>query len=91
MARGWTQTQLADRLQVRPANVSRWKSGTYHSLTFARLRQLADVLATSTDYLLGRREDPGPVPDQPCLGGGAGFAGNPCLPATTTLLQKDGD
>ena len=68
MARGWSQKDLAARLRVRPATISRYESGTYRAVSFDRLRQLADVLATSTDYLLGRLEDPGPVPDRPSPG-----------------------
>jgi len=85
MALGWSQTTLADRLSVRPATISRYESGTYGSVTFARLRQLADVLATSTDYLLGRVEDPGPVPHTLCTGRGAAVDG---MPLSQTLTPE---
>jgi transcriptional regulator with XRE-family HTH domain len=66
MMLGWNQQQLAERLGMRAASISRYERGQYRQMTFDQLRHLADVLQTSTDYLLGRSEDPGPIPNRPC-------------------------
>jgi transcriptional regulator with XRE-family HTH domain len=87
-ALGLTQLQLAIRLGWHPASLSRYEGGHYtHSMSFARLRQLADVLETSTDYLLGRRDDPGPLPDRLCPAEGLCLSGTPPL-LTTPIPNK---
>jgi transcriptional regulator with XRE-family HTH domain len=68
MALGLNQQQLATRVGMRAASVSRYERGEYSSMSFARLRQIAQALSTSTDYLLGLTNDPGPVPDRRCPG-----------------------
>jgi transcriptional regulator with XRE-family HTH domain len=70
MALGWSQATLAKRMAVLPAEISRYEGNVYAGMTFARLRLLAQTLATSTDYLLGLSNDPGPVPDLGCPGQG---------------------
>ncbi len=68
MALGWSQVEFARRIGVGPAAISRYEGGTYKSMEFVRLRPIAETLQTSTDYLLGLTNDPGPVPDRPCPG-----------------------
>jgi transcriptional regulator with XRE-family HTH domain len=63
MALGWSQVEFARRIGVGPAAISRYEGGTYKSMAFTRLRQIAETLATSTDYLLGLTPDAGPLPD----------------------------
>ena len=54
MALGLNQQQLAERLGWQATTLSHYERGHYRStMRFARLRQLAQALATSTDYLLG--------------------------------------
>ncbi len=65
MALGLNQQQLAERLGWQGATISRYEKGRYHStMSFTRLRLLAQVLSTSTDYLLGLTNDPGPIPER---------------------------
>jgi transcriptional regulator with XRE-family HTH domain len=78
MALGLNQKQLAERLGWRAATVGRYEKGTHHtSITFARLRALAQVLSTSTDYLLGLTSDPGPVPEKRRPGKASRLASHP--------------
>lgn len=59
--RGWTQGQLADRLDgVDQGRVSEWEGGKTEIST-ANLVQLANKLDCTTDYLLLRSGDPHPV------------------------------
>ena len=75
MSLGWSQVELAGRIGIGPAAISRYEGGTYKSMDFARLRQIAETLQTSTDYLLGLTNDPGPVPDRTSPGEEHCFAG----------------
>ena len=84
MALGLNQQQLAKRVGMRAASISRYERGEYRSnMSFAHLRQIAQALATSTDYLLGLTNDPGPVPDRPCPAEGRSLDGQSPLPVTT--------
>jgi transcriptional regulator with XRE-family HTH domain len=64
MALGLNQPQLAARLGWQAATLSRYERGRYQrTMSFARLRQLAQALQTTTDYLLGLSNEMGPIPD----------------------------
>ena len=58
------QKDLARQIGMPPAQLSRLEKGGYRSINIAKLIQLADALHTSTDYLLARSDDPGPVPNR---------------------------
>ena len=86
MMLGWNQQQLAERLGWQAATISRYERGRYQStMSFDRLRHLADTMQTSIDYLLGRSEDPGPIPPLRCPGEECTLVGSTPLPATYPL------
>jgi transcriptional regulator with XRE-family HTH domain len=85
---GWNQQTLAETLGWQAATISRYERGHYqHNMSFDRLRHLADVLQTSIDYLLGRSNDPGPIPPLACLREERPLLGDSPL-STTSLAQK---
>jgi transcriptional regulator with XRE-family HTH domain len=51
---------LAKRMKEPQNYISRWESGHIEYMTLERLRLLAKHLRTSTDYLLGLSNKPGP-------------------------------
>ena len=67
---GLSQQDLAAKLGMRVASVSRYEQGVYHEMTFARLRDIARALSTSTDFLVGLSNEAGPLPDRPCPAAG---------------------
>lgn len=61
-----SQTDLADRTGLQPSAVSHFETGK-RAPSFENLKRLADALAVSVDYLLGRTEEPrgsGPMVEQ---------------------------
>ena len=54
-----SQQQLADYLNISQRTYSYYESGE-HNMPLTILVQLADYYRTSTDYLLGRTNDPAP-------------------------------
>ncbi|MFP7702160.1 helix-turn-helix domain-containing protein [Bacillus sp. C15] len=52
-AMGFTQTQLAEKVNTKKTTISNYETG-YSTPSNEMLRDLADVLDTTTDYLLGR-------------------------------------
>ena len=52
---GITRTELAQRLNVSVRLISYWEKGE-RECSFDMLIKLADILNTSTDYLLGRKD-----------------------------------
>ncbi|TWT04638.1 helix-turn-helix domain-containing protein [Planomicrobium sp. CPCC 101079] len=56
----WTQEELAKRVNTTKATISNYENG-HSTPSNDMLLLLADVLDTSTDYLLGRDEIPPPV------------------------------
>ena len=64
MALGMIQKALAETTGFQSSQISRLEKGEYVSMKFAQLVTLADALETSVDYLLGRDDDPGEVPDR---------------------------
>lgn len=64
--RGLSQSQLADRSGLQPSAISHFEQDR-RSPSFDNLKRLANALNVTTDYLLGRTDDPavcGPVGDQ---------------------------
>lgn len=55
--RGWTQTEVADRVGVSSVTVNRYESGERNP-GFEMLIALADLFRVSIDYLLGRTDVP---------------------------------
>jgi len=58
--RGLSQSELADRAGLKPSAVSHFETGK-RAPSFDNLKKLADALEVSTDYLLGRTDDPKPT------------------------------
>jgi transcriptional regulator with XRE-family HTH domain len=57
-AKGYSQGDLADKTGLQPSAISHFESGR-RAPSFENLRRLADALAVSTDYLLGRETELG--------------------------------
>ena len=55
-AKGYNQNELAKLLGITPVTYYRWENGIYQPSN-EMLVKLADVLQTTTDYLLGRDID----------------------------------
>ena len=55
-----SQEELAKRAKLQPTAVSHFETGT-RKPSFDNLRRLADALEVTSDYLLGRTDDPGGV------------------------------
>ena len=56
--REWSQSQLADRAGMPPSSIAHFETGS-RKPSFDTLRRLANALEVTTDYLLGRVDDPG--------------------------------
>src|SRR5882672_11570582 len=56
--RGWNQSDLAGRARMPPSSIAHFESGS-RKPSFDTLRRLANALEVTTDYLLGRVDDPG--------------------------------
>jgi len=54
-SQGWSQYELADKLDTTRVNVNAWERGTEPS--YDRLVQIAELFRVSTDYLLGKEND----------------------------------
>ena len=64
--KGLSQTELADRSGLQPSAISHFETGR-RSPSFDNLKRLADALAVSIDYLMGRAAQPtggGPIAQQ---------------------------
>ncbi|MEO6279857.1 helix-turn-helix transcriptional regulator [Roseateles sp.] len=55
--RKWSQGQLAEKASMPPSSIAHFESGS-RKPSFDTLRRLANALEVTTDYLLGRVEDP---------------------------------
>lgn len=51
-----SQEELAERAQLQPSAISHFETGT-RKPSFDNLRRLADALAVTTDYLIGRVDE----------------------------------
>ena len=56
--RGWSQSDLASRCGMPTSSVGHFEGGT-RKPSFDNLRKLANALEVTTDYLLGRVDEPG--------------------------------
>ncbi len=56
--RRWNQSELAGRAGLPPSSISQFETGT-RKPSFDTLRKLANALEVTTDYLLGRVDNPG--------------------------------
>ncbi len=57
LLRGWTQADLAARAGLPPTSIAHFEAGS-RKPSFDNLRRLATALEVTTDYLLGRSDDP---------------------------------
>lgn len=55
--RKWNQSDLASQAGMPPSSIAHFESGS-RKPSFDTLRRLANALEVTTDYLLGRVEDP---------------------------------
>ena len=53
-ARGWTQAELAERLNVSTAKISRWENSSRHKPGIDDINALVRLLPLSADILVGR-------------------------------------
>jgi transcriptional regulator with XRE-family HTH domain len=56
--RQWSQSELAGRAGLPPSSIAHFESGS-RKPSFDTLRRLANALEVTTDYLLGRVDNPG--------------------------------
>lgn len=56
--RRWNQSELAGRAGLPPSSIAHFETGT-RKPSFDTLRKLANALEVTTDYLLGRVDNPG--------------------------------
>jgi len=56
--RKWNQSELANKATMPPSSIAHFESGS-RKPSFDTLRRLANALEVTTDYLLGRVDDPG--------------------------------
>ena len=56
--RKWNQNDLASRAGMPPSSIAHFEAGS-RKPSFDTLRRLANSLEVTTDYLLGRVDDPG--------------------------------
>ena len=55
--RGWSQLDLAHRAGMPPSSIAHFETGS-RKPSFDTLRRLTNALEVTTDYLLGRTDDP---------------------------------
>lgn len=60
--RGLSQEELAKRAKLQPSAISHFETGS-RKPSFDNLKRLADALEVTSDYLLGRTNDPNTVMD----------------------------
>lgn len=56
--REWSQSYLASKAGMPPSSIAHFEAGS-RKPSFDTLRRLANALEVTTDYLLGRVDDPG--------------------------------
>ncbi len=56
--RKWSQEELAAKADMPPSSIGHYESGS-RKPSFDTLRKLANTLDVTTDYLLGRADEPG--------------------------------
>jgi XRE family transcriptional regulator of biofilm formation len=65
--RGWTQTELAAKAQIKQPVISRLESQVQDSVSSEALKRLARVLGVSADYLIGMYEEDKDSETKPAL------------------------
>lgn len=55
--RGWSQSELGERAKMPSSSIAHFETGS-RKPSFDTLRRLANALEVTTDYLLGRADDP---------------------------------
>jgi transcriptional regulator with XRE-family HTH domain len=55
--RGWSQADLAQRAELPPSSIAHFETGS-RKPSFDNLRRLAIALEVTTDYLMGRVDEP---------------------------------
>ena len=58
LAYGMSQAELARRIKVSLNTMNKIEAGDTPDPRASRIRAIADVLRVSTDYLLGKKDDP---------------------------------
>lgn len=56
--RKWSQSELAGKAGLPPSSIAHFETGS-RKPSFDTLRRVANALEVTTDYLLGRVDDPG--------------------------------
>ena len=56
--RKWSRNELAEKAKMPPSSIAHFETGS-RKPSFDTLRRLANALEVTTDYLLGRVDDPG--------------------------------
>lgn len=56
--RGWNQSELGERAKMPSSSIAHFETGS-RKPSFDTLRRLANALEVTTDYLLGRVDEPG--------------------------------
>jgi transcriptional regulator with XRE-family HTH domain len=56
--RKWSRIELAEKAKMPPSSIAHFETGS-RKPSFDTLRRLANALEVTTDYLLGRVDDPG--------------------------------
>jgi transcriptional regulator with XRE-family HTH domain len=62
---GWTRRELATRAGLHEQHLAKVERGDRHRIEADTILKLADALGCSTDYLLGRTEEPAPRTKRP--------------------------
>ena len=62
---GWTRRELAKRAGLHEQHLAKVERGERYRIEGDTICKLADALSVSTDYLLGRTEEPAPTPKRP--------------------------
>ena len=65
LAIGLTLEEVAEKVGVSRATVSRWESGNISNMRRDKIAKLADALHTTPAYILGWSDDPNPVIKKP--------------------------
>lgn len=60
LKRGFTQSQMAEKLNMTEANFSSYERDK-STPPIEKLNQIASILGVTTDFLLGRTDDPSPI------------------------------
>ena len=83
------QREVGQAIGSQRAQVSGLEHGHQRLMDLAQLQALAQVLQTSSDYLLQLvEEDPGAIPPWLCPGGAPSFASTLLPPATTLSTER---